>query len=226
MKKISLGNGQHVMRFESGVDDFYFDSGNILYAADALLDIAEGRAELLYIYGPFGCGKSHLLRGFFRDYKAAHPDEAVRLMSAKSLCDELMAAMCTGSVASLAERYEKLKLLVVEDVDILTGKQSMQNVFLQLFERLRSVGCSVVLSGGEHIDAFPELCPLMDCCGGMVVELSYPDADCRRNYAVAVCVEWGVYISLEEAEALALDYAAIPQLRGAIFSRALKASAA
>ncbi len=226
MKKIELKKEQHVLRFDCVSDDFYFDSGNTLYAVDALSEILErtDSAEFLYIYGPFGCGKSHLLRGFYRDYKLGHPEAETKLMSAKSLSDELMAAMCTGTVAAMAERYGRLSLLVVEDIDLLAGKESIQNVFMQLFEGMYAEGCTVILSGGSHLDTFPELLSLMDSCGGMIVELGYPDADCRKNYAVATCVEWGVYITLEEAETLAEDYVSIPQLRGAMFSRALKAA--
>lgn len=223
MKKISLENGEHVLRFDCGADDFYFDSGNVLYAVDALQAIAAGEGGFLYIYGPFGCGKSHLLRGFFRDCKAS-AGEGAKMISAASLADELRAAMCSGTVDALARRYEALKLLVVEDIDLLSGKESMQNVFFQLFEQLLLLGCAVVVSGGEHPDSFPELYPLCDSCGSMIVELGYPDADCRKNYAVATCVEWGVYITLEEAEALADFYVSIPQLRGTLFSRALKAA--
>ena len=221
MKKIELENGQYVLRFDRGGDDFYFDGGNTLYAADALLDMAEGNGGLLWLYGPAGIGKSHLLRGFCRDW--THREKA-KLMSARSLYDELMAAICTGTAATLAERYSALELLVVEDADCLDGREVMQNVFLQLFEHISGSGCSVVISACAHPDAFPGLYPLFENCGGMIVELSHPGADCRRNYAVAVCVEWGVYISLEEAEALADLCESIPQLRGAIFARALKAA--
>lgn len=226
MKKISFGNGQYVMRFDSGADDFYFDSGNTLYAADALLGIAGGDAgEMLCIWGGFGSGKSHLLRGFYRDMKASMSSGA-KIISAKALSDELMTAICTGSVAALAERYAALRLLVVEDMDAICGKETMQNVFMQLFESIVAAGCSVVFSSAEHPEVYTELHALLVSCGGTVVELSYPDADCRRNYAVATCVEWGVYISLDEAEALAESFASVPQLRGAIFSRALRSAAA
>ena len=224
MKKVSLENGQYLMRFDCGADDFYFDSGNMLYAADALLEIAGGQQGLVCIYGGFGCGKTHLLKGFYRDAKSACPGNAAAYISAKCLSEELMAALCTGTVAALADRYASYKLLVVEDTDILLGKEPMQNIFFQLFEHIIERGCSIVMSAAVHPDSFPGLYPLFALCGGMIVELGYPNAACRRNFAEATCVEWGVYITLEEAEMLADSCTTIPQLRSAIFSRALKAA--
>lgn len=222
MKKINLENGQNLLRFDRGADDFYFSDGSSLYAVDALTDMSAG--DMLWLWGPCGCGKSHLLRGFFRDFKALSPENGCALLSAAVLHDELMAAMCTGTVASLAEKYAHLRLLVVEDMEALAGREAMQNVFMQLFERCLAAGCSVVLSGTEHPERYGELYALLMGCGGMAVELSYPDADCRKNYAVATCVECGVYITLDEAEALAELFSSVPQLRGALFSRALKAA--
>ena len=134
MMKRDLGFAQYALRFDCGADDFYFDGGNTLCAVDALMDIGKREdGELLYIWGPSGCGKSHLLRGFFRDFRLAHRELPALISSGKALCDELMAALCTGSVAELVRRRSALKLLVVEDIDLLLGKEPMQNIFMQLF---------------------------------------------------------------------------------------------
>lgn len=224
MKKVSLENGQNVLRFDCGADDFYFHSGGNLYAVDALTDMLRGNGgEMLWLWGGSGCGKSHLLRGFCRDYKT-NCSASAAIMSARTLCDELMAAMCTGTMAELAERYSRLRLLVVEDMELLSGRETMENIFMQLFESVAETGCSIVLSSASHPENYPEIYALLMGCGGMCVELEYPDTGCRKNYAVATCVEWGVYITLEEAEALAESCTSVPQLRGAIFSRALKAA--
>ena len=115
---------------EPGLDDFVIGSNDELVAR--LHSMCEPRAfDQLYLWGPPGSGRSHLLRGAYQ--QALQYGRPASLIAAPALEDELAAP--PGG------------LVIVDDVDALT--EHGQGALFRTFNAARLVGLSLLLSGSE-----------------------------------------------------------------------------
>jgi chromosomal replication initiator protein len=129
-------------------DRFVIGAGNRL-AHGAALAVAEAPSEAynpLFLHGPPGLGKTHLL-GAIANYLGANaPGLIVRYTTAESFTNEFVAALkSTGSDAFKA-RYRDIDVLLIDDVQFLEGKPATEEEFFHTFNALYESGSQLVLS--------------------------------------------------------------------------------
>ena len=96
----------------------------------------------LYIYGGVGLGKTHLMQAIGHRYLDLHPKAKVRCVSAQDFINEYTAAVresankTHASLEKFDERYRNLDLLLIDDVQSLSGAKGSQGQFFRAFEAL------------------------------------------------------------------------------------------
>lgn len=129
-------------------DRFVIGSGNRL-AHSAALSVAEAPSEAynpLFIHGPSGLGKTHLLGAIANYLEANMPALRVRLTTAEAFTEEFVMALRADGSARFKERYRNLDVLLIDDVQFLAGKQHTEEEFFHTFNYLFESGSQIVLS--------------------------------------------------------------------------------
>ncbi len=163
-------------------------------AQGAALSVAEAPNEAynpLFVCGPPGLGKTHLLVAI-ANYLGQHsPDVTVRYTTAECFTNEFVTALQAAGAEAFKERYRDIDVLLVDDVQFLEGKQRTEEEFFHTFNALYESGSQIVLSA----DRMPtELLQLADRLRdrfewGMLAHLGPPDLPTRLTILRRLVVE-------------------------------------
>lgn len=129
-------------------DRFVIGEGNRAAHAAALA-VAEAPSEAynpLFLHGPPGLGKTHLLVAIANYLDASAPTLGVRYTTAERFTNEFVAALRTQGAEEFKRRYRDLDVLLVDDVQFLEGKRHTEDEFFHTFNALYEGGSQIVLS--------------------------------------------------------------------------------
>jgi chromosomal replication initiator protein len=129
-------------------DRFVIGSGNRL-AHGAALAVAEAPSEAynpLFLHGPPGLGKTHLLAAIANYLRANAPGLSVRYTTAESFTNEFVAALKSSGAEAFKIRYRDIDVLLIDDVQFLEGKPATEEEFFHTFNALYESGSQLVLS--------------------------------------------------------------------------------
>ena len=162
---------------------FVIGPGNQLAHAAALA-IAEAPGEAynpLFLHGPPGLGKTHLL-GAIANYLHRHsPQLAVHYTTAESFTNEFVSSLQGAGIEGFKERYRRADVLLIDDVQFLQGKARTADEFFHTFNALYEGGAQLVITA----DCVPaELSALSDRLRdrfewGLTVPVEPPDLATR-----------------------------------------------
>ena len=109
----------------------------------------------LFIYGGVGMGKTHLMHAIGRQLLEGFPGIRVVYTSGERFMNEMVACLRANRMASFHRHYRLADALLVDDVQILAGKERMQEEFFHTFNELYDHQKQIVISS----DALPKATP-------------------------------------------------------------------
>lgn len=122
-------------------------SNNFAYAAcKAITSQQPGSYNPLFIYGPSGLGKTHLLMAIANEIQKDNPEENVISVSSETFTNELITCIQNRTVENFHNKYRKADVLLVDDIQFIAGKESTQEEFFHTFNELYQVGKQIVLT--------------------------------------------------------------------------------
>jgi chromosomal replication initiator protein len=129
-------------------DRFVIGPGNRL-AHGAALAVAEAPGQAynpLFLHGPPGLGKTHLLGAIANYLHERSPELAVHYTTAESFTNEFVACLQTSGIEGFKERYRRADVLLIDDVQFLEGKARTADEFFHTFNALHEGGAQIVLT--------------------------------------------------------------------------------
>lgn len=166
-------------------DTFVIGSSNhFAYAACRAVAEKPGRSyNPLFIYGPPGLGKTHLLHAIGHYARELNPGIKVRYLSSEQLTNQFINALQAGNQAmdAFKRKYRNLDMLIVDDVQFLQGKQSTQEEFFHTFNALYQANHQVVLSSDRPPRQLTTLEERLRTRfeGGLTTDIQTPDLETR-----------------------------------------------
>jgi chromosomal replication initiator protein len=158
------------------------DSNRLAHgAALAVAEMPSQAYNPLFIYGPPGLGKTHLLHSI-ANYVGAHTDGlGLRYTTVESFTNEFLSALQSGSVDRFKSRFRRNDVLLIDDVQFLERKARTEEEFFHTINALQDMGGQLVLTS----DRLPaDLGQLEDRLrerfeAGLVTSVARPDAATR-----------------------------------------------
>jgi chromosomal replication initiator protein len=181
----------------------------------------------LMIYGGVGLGKTHLIQAIGNQIKDQYPGKFVLYVSTEKFTNQFVNAIRNNSIESFTNFYLQVDVLIIDDVQFLSGKEKTQETFFNIFNHLHQSGKQIILSSDR---APRDLAGMEDRLlsrfkWGLTADLQQPDYETRIAIIQKKLHDDGIQISLEVLEYLAHSIQTnIRELEGVIISLMAQAS--
>ncbi len=100
----------------------------------------------LFIYGPPGIGKTHLLYAIANGIQKNNPDTNVVYIKGDQFTNELIAAIQSGKNIEFRSKYREADLFLIDDIQFIAGKESTQEEFFHTFNKLYEENKQIVMT--------------------------------------------------------------------------------
>ncbi len=135
----------------------------------------------LFIYGGTGLGKTHLLHAIGNEAKKRNPQLVIRYETCDHFINEFIHSIRLERSSQFREKYQKVDLLMLDDIQFLSNKEQTQESFFHIFNALYEQQKQIVLSS----DTFPkEITGLQNRLKsrmewGLVADIQIPDLETK-----------------------------------------------
>lgn len=164
-------------------DSFIVGSHNELAyaAAQAVANNLGSLYNPLFIYGLVGLGKTHLIQSIGNEIVKKNKNRKVKYVSSDKFTAELIDSLHKGKIEQFKELYQKIDLLIIDDIQFLSGKEKTQEEFFHTFNALYQKNKQIIISSDRPPKAIATLEERLRSRfeGGMIADISYPDLETR-----------------------------------------------
>jgi chromosomal replication initiator protein len=135
----------------------------------------------LFLYGPTGLGKTHLIQAIGNYFKAVAPDRKVFYVTSEKFSMDYVAGVQTGKIQNFKEKYRQYDLLIMDDIQFLSTREKTKEEFFHLFNYLHDNNKQLVFSSDQHPNVIQNLEDRLRSRlnAGMIVSVTPPDKESR-----------------------------------------------
>ena len=162
-------------------DNFITGSSNKL-AYEASLKVTETISHYnpLYIYGGVGMGKTHLLNSIGFEMKKK---SKVMFISAERFMYQFVKSIKSNDMVKFKEYFRNTDILLIDDIQFISGKEAMQEEFFHTFNALLDKGSQIIISADRAPNKLMRIQERIKSrfSGGLVVDIQKPDLELRKK---------------------------------------------
>ncbi len=195
------------------------DSNKFAHAACYAVAQSPTTYNPLFIYGPSGLGKTHLLYAVTNELKRKNPRIRLIYKKCEEFTNELIESVQKGTTVAFREKYRTADVLLIDDIQFIAGKVSVQEEFFNTFNTLYEAEKQIILTS----DRPPrDIRPLEDrLCSrfewGLLADIQPPNLELRCAIIRKKAEQQGVVLSREVIMYLAENLRVnIRQIEGSI----------
>ncbi len=175
----------------------------------------------LLIFGGVGLGKTHLAHAIGVDIKDKYPEKTVLYISAEKFTQQYIDAIKKNNRNDFIHFYQIIDVLIIDDVQFLSGKSGTQDVFFHIFNHLHQNGKQVILTSDKAPVDMQDIEQrlLSRFKWGLSAELQTPDFETRVSILKNKLYRDGVVMPEEIIDYVAKNIKSnVRELEGAIIS--------
>jgi len=173
----------------------------------------------LFIYGGVGLGKTHLLQAIGNEVVKKVPQKRIKYVSSEKFTSGIINSIRNHDVEKFKSLYKDIDVLMIDDIQFLSGKEKTQEEFFHVFNDLYEKNKQIVLSSDRPPKAISALEERLRSRfeGGMIADIGLPDLETRLAILKAKSQEKKVNFSNEILEYIASNIQInIRELEGAL----------
>jgi chromosomal replication initiator protein len=177
-----------------------------LAACLALVQSTETAVSPLFLYGPSGVGKTHLLNAIHHALRGATRHGPVVYMPSESFMNDFLESLRGGRMKQFRERYRRdCGLLLIDDIQFIASRERTQEEFFHLFNELYNTGRPIVISSDrpprEMSRVESRLRSRFEC--GLMADMRAPELETRLAIVHKKAAGLGLRLPPEVAELVA-----------------------
>ncbi len=160
----------------------------------------------LFIYGPVGVGKTHLMQAIANDVHKNNPRKKIVYITSEEFTNEVVEAIRTNQTQTMKKRFRTAFLLIIDDIQFLAGKERVQEELFHTFNILIDNATQVVLSSDRPPSEIKKLEGRLSSrfSGGLTVDIESPDFELRTAILLIKAKKQGVQLPIDAAKKIAL----------------------
>jgi len=170
----------------------------------------------LFVYGPVGVGKTHLIQAIANEVYQKTPNKKIIYTTSEEFTNEVVEAIRSNDTARMKKRFRSVDLLVVDDVQFFAGKEKVQEELFHAFNILVDKGAQIVLSSDKPPSEIKKIEKRLSSrfSGGLTVDIEPPDFELRAAILLIKAKKYGVDLSIDVAKKIAQKSQDARQLEG------------
>ena len=208
-------------KFKYSFENFIVGSTNT-FAASACKAVADRPAEQfnpLFIYGPSGLGKTHLMNAIIHEVSSHRPNLNIIYMKGVDFTNQMVDCLSRQAMQEFRDKFRSCDMLLIDDIQFIAGKVATQEEFFHTFDALFEDGKQIVLTSDRPPK---EINPLEERLrsrfeSGLIADIQPPDLELRMAIIKKKAEQIDLEISEEVLAMLAENLRSnIRQIEGAI----------
>lgn len=137
----------------------------------------------LFLHGSYGVGKTHLGHAVGIEVKNLYPEKVVLYISSEKFIQQFVASSRVNKIADFVNFFQMVDVLIMDDIQFLSGKKATQDSFFHIFDFLHQSGKQIILTSDR---APVDISDIQERIvsrfkWGLTTEIKAPDFDTRRN---------------------------------------------
>ena len=199
-------------------DNFAVSSTNeVGYAAAKAVAKSPGKSyHLLFLYGGVGVGKTHLMQAIGHQVLENNSQTLIVYSSAEEFTNEIINAIRTKTTPLFRQKYRSAKLLLIDDVQFIGGKNTVQEEFFHTFNTIHRAGGQIVLTSDKMPDKIMGLEDRLKSRfeGGLTIDIQKPNFELRTAILLIKAKQWGYTLPMDVAQLIASNIESTRKLEG------------
>jgi len=159
----------------------------------------------LFIYGPVGVGKTHLMQAIANDVHQKNSNLKIIYITSEEFTNEVVEAIRENDTARMKKKFRSINLLIIDDVQFFAGKEKVQEELFHTFNILVDKGAQIVLSSDRPASEIKKLEKRLSSrfAGGLTVDIAPPDFELRAAILLIKAKKYGIDLPIDIAKKIA-----------------------
>ena len=103
----------------------------------------------LFIYGPSGLGKTHLMHAIANQVHENHPEYKIIYVTSEEFGNDFLSCINDNNMARFHDKYRNADVLLIDDIQFFSNKERMQEEFFHTFNKLHAEGKQIVITSDK-----------------------------------------------------------------------------
>ncbi len=150
-------------------------------AAQAVIKRPQSAYNPLFIYGNSGLGKTHLIQAVGNEIKKMFPEKRVMYVTVEKFQNDYVSSVQNNRPMAFREKYRKFDVLIIDDIQFVSGKEGTQTELFHLFNTLYEQNKNIIFSSDKHPNHIIGLEDRLKTRfnAGMTIDIQEPDLESR-----------------------------------------------
>lgn len=219
---VSLESNQPIfsinLRKDYTFESFAVSSANQLpYAAATAVAKNPGNAyNPLFLWGGTGVGKTHLMQAIGHEILKNKPQTKIIYCMGEEFTNEIINAIRSKTTDSFKRKYRTTKVLLLDDVQFIAGKTTVQEEFFHTFNTLQREGGQIILTSDRPPEEIPKLEERLRSRfeGGLIIDIPQPDFELRTAILLIKAKQRGIDLPMDIAQSISANIDSVRKIEG------------